>query len=83
MLTSQGRPDHTLDAEIGLVKLPGRNQLVDDGLLLRNSVQLWHEARIAHHTAVIKPRTETDCSRMTQIQEQRPILALGSERRLG
>lgn len=83
MLTPQGRPDHALDAKVGLIELPGSDQIVDDGFLLRDSIQLRHKARIARHAAVVEPCAETGESCKKQIQQQRPVFASGSQRRRG
>jgi hypothetical protein len=54
VLTPQRRPDHARNTKVGLVKLPQLDELVNDGLLLRNAVHLWHETGVLHHGGDVK-----------------------------
>ena len=54
VLASQRSPDHAVHAKVRLVVLPLTDQLVDDGLLLSNAIQLGYEARIINHRSDIE-----------------------------
>lgn len=69
VLASQRRPDHAGDAKVGLVKLPSRNQVVDDGFLLGDAVHLGHEPRVVRHTPNVEPRREADEDGTEKIDE--------------
>jgi len=58
VLASQRSPDHAVHAEVRLVVLPLTDQLVDDGLLLSNAVQLGHKARIINHRSDVEEGCE-------------------------
>jgi hypothetical protein len=49
MLTPERRADHACHAEVGLVKFPQLDKLINDGLLLCNAAQLGHKAWIVNH----------------------------------
>ena len=56
----QRRPDHAGNAKVGIVKLPCRDEVVDDGLLLGDPIHLGHEPGVIRHTPDVKPRREAD-----------------------
>ena len=58
MLAPQRRPNHARNTEVGLVKFPQLDELVDDGLLLRDAVHFRNKARIVHHSGDIKVANE-------------------------
>ena len=58
VLASERRPDHARDAEMALVVLPLADQLVDDGLLLGDAVELGHEAGVVDHGAGVEEAGE-------------------------
>jgi len=55
MFASQWSSDHARNTKVGLIKLPEADQLVDNGLLFGDSIELRHETRIVDHTPDIKP----------------------------
>jgi len=60
VLASQRRPDHAGDTKVGFVKLPSRNQVVDDGFLLGDPIHLGHEPGVVRHAPDVEPRREAD-----------------------
>jgi hypothetical protein len=49
VLAPERCPDHACHAEMRLVILPLADQIVDNGLLLGNPVELGNESRVVHH----------------------------------
>jgi hypothetical protein len=51
---SEGSADHTSNAEVGLVKLPQAEKIVDDSLLLGNPIEFRDKARVEQHAGRIE-----------------------------
>ena len=49
VLAPQRSPNHARYTKVRLVVLPLADQLVDDGFLLSDAVELGHEARVVNH----------------------------------
>jgi hypothetical protein len=58
VFTPQRSSNHTTDAEVGLVKLPKANELIDDSFLLSHAIQLWHKSGIIRHADVVEIGTK-------------------------
>lgn len=76
VLTSQRRANHTLDAKVRLVIFPQADKLINNGLLLRNTVHLGNEAGIKHHAAIVEPCAQAEEDSKTQIQKYMSILGV-------
>lgn len=79
MLTSQRRPDHALHTKVRLVKLPEADELINNSLLLRNTIQFRYKAWVASHAAVVEPSAETESACENEVHEKCPVCALGSK----
>lgn len=62
VLAPQRGPNHARNTEIGLVKLPQRQKVINDGLLLGNAIHLGHKAWIVSHARGVEEGCET-CKR--------------------
>ena len=60
VLAPQRRPDHAGNAKVVLVKLPCRDEVVDDGLLFGDPIHLGHEPGVIRHAPDVEPRREAD-----------------------
>lgn len=68
MLTPERSAYHAGHAEIGFVELPELNKLINNGLLLRNAVELWDEAGIVDHTRYVEIRGQTQEEGKCQVE---------------
>ena len=56
-----------------LVKLPQSDQLVDDGLLLRDAAQLGHEARVLDHAEDVEVGREPEENGKEHVEQQMAV----------
>jgi hypothetical protein len=68
MLTPQRCPNHARNTKVGLVKLPQPDELVDDGLLLRDAIHFRHEPWILHHRGDIKVADQGEEDNESQVE---------------
>ena len=69
VLASQRCPDHACDTEVGLVKFPHSEQLLDNGLLLGNAVEFGDKSWIEDHGRGIKVRRNSIQYHEEQVEE--------------
>lgn len=62
MLAPKRSANHACDAEVGLVKLPQSNQLIDDGLLFSDAAHLGHKAGVFDHAEDVEVCRESEKS---------------------
>ena len=58
VLAPQRRPDHAGHAEMRFVVLPLADQVVDEGLLLGDAVELGHETGVVDHGSGVEEGRE-------------------------
>lgn len=81
MFASQRRSNHACNTEIGLIKLPRGQQLINHSPLLRNAVQFRDESGVKSHAGRIKKRRETEKRSKDEVQQQmRAVAANGTPR---
>lgn len=69
MLAAEGVAYHARDTEVRLVKLPLSQQVVNDGLLLGNTVQLRHKAWIEYHASGVKIGSEAKKAEKQEVED--------------
>ena len=67
MLAPKRRADHACRAEVRLVKLPGADEVIDNGLLLGNSVHLRDKAGVVHHGRDVEVGSHSQEGSETQV----------------
>jgi hypothetical protein len=54
MFATQWSADHARGAKVSVVKLPQPDEIINNGLLLSNAVELGYETRIENHAGGVE-----------------------------
>ena len=80
VLAPKGRACHAGDAKVVLVIFPGPQQLINDGLLLSDAIELWHKPRLESHAGGVEVRRQPKEGYKGQVQQDvRRRVRTGSE----